>query len=162
MRHQHQPAARPQRLSNQTSPPIGPVRCDPERCRRWLGAAPSGRQAPTRAAWLDIDDDFGIARPGALQALENLLGAQPAGFTLPTGLDRVALWRIPDGDVLDQGALITLDLSSARGGLRLASSHLDLDHLAPFDLCGIAAVCASLQHVAEVANQILRSYRTTP
>lgn len=65
------------------------------------------------------------------------------------------MWLIPDGDILDQGALVTVDLAN---GVRLASLHQDIKDFANRDEPGIPAVLSALRHIASQASLVVETY----
>jgi hypothetical protein len=131
---------------------------DPTIAEAWL-REPSDTAGLTRADSLGIDDDtFGRGQEGFLSTIDDVLTADPHGLSRRADIAEVMLWRIPDGDILDQGALITVDLNN---GLRLASLHQDIKDFADHDQRGIAAVLSALAHIADQASLLVRDYQNT-
>jgi len=67
----------------------------------------------------------------------------------------VLLWLIPDDEVPDQGALITVDLAD---GVRLATQYQDIKAFADGDVRGVAAVLSALSHIATQASMVVDAY----
>ena len=89
-----------------------PVTFDTAAAVRWLRQPCPDLPEATRAECLGVDDElFGPGLEGFLPTIDNILAAEPAGLRYRADLTAVLLWRIPDGDALDQGALITVDLA---------------------------------------------------
>lgn len=131
---------------------------DPIAAEAWL-REPGGTAGLTRAESLGVDEDmFGRGREGFLSTIDDVLSADPHGLRRRADIAAVMLWLIPDGDVLDQGALVTVDLSN---GLRLASLHQDIKDFADRDQRGIAAVLSALAHIADQASLLVRDYHNT-
>lgn len=93
---------------------------------------------------------------GFLSTVDDVLAAGPAGLVRRLDVREVLLWRIPDGDVLDQGAVITVDLAN---GVRLATGHQDVKDFADRDARGIEAAVAALAHIAAQASALVRTYQ---
>jgi hypothetical protein len=127
----------------------------------WLRAPRSQHPGSTNADALGIDEEyFGRGEDGFLSTVEDLLYAWPPGLTRRGDIRDVLLWRIPDGDVLDQAAVITVDLAN---GVRLATLHQDLEDFADRDARGIAAATTALAHIAAQASMVLDTcQRTNP
>ena len=136
-----------------------PVRFDAAAATRWLrGPCPDLPEA-TRAECLGVDDElFGPGLEGFLAGLSDILAAEPAGLRYRSDITAVLLWRIPDGDVLDQGALITVDLAD---GNRLATLHQDIKDFADRRQHGIPAAVSALAHIAGQTNLLLEHYQRT-
>ena len=129
---------------------------DPVTAQAWLGQ-PSGQFADmTRADSLGVDDELtGPGVEGFLATVDDVLAAQPEGLRRRADIAGVELWLIPDGEVLDQGALITVDLAN---GIRLASLHQDIKAFANRDQRGIPAVLSALRHIASQASLVVGTY----
>jgi hypothetical protein len=129
---------------------------DPTIAEAWL-REPSDTAGLTRADSLGIDDDtFGRDQEGFLSTIDDVLTANPHGLSRRADIADVMLWLIPDGDILDQGALVTVDLSN---GLRLASLHQDIKDFTDRDQRGITAVLSALAHIADQASLLVRGYQ---
>jgi hypothetical protein len=86
--------------------------------------------------------------------------AEPTGLRYRSDITAVLLWRIPHGDVLDQGALITIDLAN---GVRLATLHQDIKDFADRRQRGIPAAVSALGHITgQVCLLVERYQRTNP
>jgi hypothetical protein len=110
----------------------------------------------TRADSLGVDDELtGPGVEGFLATVDGILAAQPDGLRRRADITGVELWLIPDGDILDQGALITVDLAN---GIRLASLHQDIKDFANRDQHGIPAVLSALRHIANQASLVVGAY----
>lgn len=66
------------------------------------------------------------------------------------------MWLVPDGDVRDRGALITVDLVDR---VRLASLHQDIKDFADRADRGIAVVLSALSHIAAQASLLVDTYQ---
>ncbi len=129
---------------------------DPAAAQAWL-RQPGGTDGFTRAESLGVDEDlFGPGLEGFLATIDDLLTAGPDGLCRRADIGAVDLWLIPDGEVLDQGALITVDLSN---GIRLATLHQDIKDFAGRDQRGIAAAISALAHIAHQACLLLNAYQ---
>src|SRR5205814_4894653 len=119
---------------------------DPAAAQVWL-QQPSDQFADmTRAESLGVDDELtGPGMEGFLATVDDVLAAQPDGLHRRADITGVELWLIPDGEVLDQGAVITVDLAS---GVRLASLHQDIKDFTGRSQHGIPAVLDALAHIA--------------
>jgi hypothetical protein len=131
---------------------------DLDAVQAWL-RQPSGEFAdPTRAESLGVDDELtGRGVAGFLATIDDVLAAQPDGLRRRADVTGVELWLIPDGEVLDQGALITVDLAN---GLRLCTLHQDLKDFADRDQRGVPAVVSALQHITSEVCLLLGTYQT--
>ncbi|GAA0475586.1 hypothetical protein Aca07nite_84510 [Actinoplanes capillaceus] len=128
---------------------------DPAAAQAWL-LRRSGLPGFTVAEALGIDDNLtGRSLEGFLATVDNVLTADPAGLRRRDDITDLHLWRIPDGDTLDQGALITVDLAN---GIRLTTLHQDLKDFADRDQRGIAAVLSALAHIAAQVCQVVAAY----
>jgi hypothetical protein len=128
---------------------------DPAATEAWLNQA-SDTDGFTRAESLGVDDELtGPGMEGFLATVEDVLTAEPDGLHRGEDLTGVELWLIPDGDVLDQGALITVDLAN---GVRLATLHQDIKDFANRDQRGIPAVLSALTHIANQVSLLLDTY----
>jgi hypothetical protein len=122
----------------------------------WLHSRSEQQPPLTWAEVFGIDSEVTCTSEGFLPMLDDILSTPPAGLWLHGDVSGIGLWRIPDGDALDQGALITVDLTS---DLRLASRHQDLDDLAPPGHRGAAAACAAMSHIVELADHLVTQHR---
>jgi hypothetical protein len=130
---------------------------DPAAAEAWL-RQPSSTDGVTRAESLGVDEDlFGRGLAGFLVTVDDVLTAGPRGWQRSADIADVLLWLIPDGEVLDQGALITVDLSN---GVRLASLHQDIKDFTGRDQHGIPAVLTALAHIANQVTLLLDTYHT--
>lgn len=129
---------------------------DPAAAQAWL-RQPSDQFADmTRAESLGVDDELtGPGIEGFLATVDDILAAQPDGLHRRADITAVELWLIPDGDILDQGALVTVDLAN---GVRLASLHQDIKDFANRDERGIPAVLSALRHIASQASLVVETY----
>jgi hypothetical protein len=103
-----------------------------------------------------VDDE--LTAPGVggfLNTIDDVLAAQPYGLHRRADITGVELWLIPDGEVLDQGAVITVDLAN---GVRLASLHQDIKDFTGRYQHGIPAVLDALTHIANQAALLLDTY----
>ncbi len=126
-----------------------PLTFDPAAVRAWLRQPSDEFEDTSRAESLGVDDE--LTAPGVegfLNTVDDVLAASPVGLHRRADITAVDLWLIPDGDVLDQGALITVDLAN---GVRLATLHQDIKDFADRDQHGIPAVLSALAHVANQA-----------
>ena len=129
---------------------------EPAAAQAWL-RRPSRTDGCTQAENLGIDEDlFGRGLEGFLATIDDLLTAAPDGLRRRADIGAVNLWLIPDGEVLDQGALITVDLSD---GIRLATLHQDIKDFADRDERGIAAAISALAHIAHQVCLLLDAYQ---
>jgi hypothetical protein len=129
---------------------------DPAAAQAWL-RQPSDQFADmTRAESLGVDDELtGPGMEGFLATVDDVLAAQPDGLHRRADITGVELWLIPDGDILDQGALITVDLAN---GVRLCTLHQDITDFADRDQHGIPAILSALQHIANQASLVVTTY----
>lgn len=136
-----------------------PVTFDAAAATRWLRQLCPDLPEATRAECLGVDDElFGSGLEGFLAAVIEVLAAEPAGLRYRADITAVLLWRIPDGDALDQGALITVDLAD---GNRLATLHQDIKDFADRRQRGIPAAISALAHIARQVNLLLERYQRT-
>jgi hypothetical protein len=119
---------------------------DPDAVRAWLRQPSTEHPEFTNAEALGVDEELtGPGLGGFLRDVRDVLAAAPDGVHRRADVACVDLWLIPDGEVLDQGALITVDLV---GGIRLASGHLDVKDFTVRGQLGEAAVLTVLEHIA--------------
>ena len=112
-----------------------PLTFDPAAAQAWLLGPSDEFDDLSCAESLVVDDE--LTAPGVegfLRSVEDVLAAWPDGLRRHADVTAVGLWLIPDGDVLDQGALITVDLAN---GLRLATLHQDVRDFADRDQRGV-------------------------
>jgi hypothetical protein len=128
----------------------------PAAAQAWLLSPSDQFEGLTRADSLGVDDDLtGPGVEGFLAAVDDILAAQPDGLHPCADITGVELWLIPDGDILDQGALITVDLAN---GTRLCTLHQDIKDFADRDQHGIPAVLSALRHIANQASLVVETY----
>ena len=138
---------------------MNPVTFDAAAATRWLRQPCPDLPEATRAECLGVDDElFGPGLEGFLPTIDNILAAEPAGLRYRADITAVLLWRIPDGDVLDQGALITVDLAD---GNRLATLHQDIKDFADRRQQRIPAAISALAHIADQVYLLLERYQHT-
>jgi hypothetical protein len=107
-----------------------------------------------------VDDELtGRRMEGFLATVDTVLAAAPDGLHRRCDITGVDLWLIPDGEVLDQGALITVDLAN---GIRLATLHQDIKDFARRDEHGIPAVLSALDHIAHQVCLLMAAYEAAP
>ncbi len=136
-----------------------PITFDPAAAAAWLREPCPDLPDATRAECLGVDADlFGPGLEGFLSTVDDVLSAEPAGLYRRADISAVTLWRIPDGDVLDQGALITVDLTN---DVRLASLHQDIKDFADRPLRGIPAAVSALAHIAGQVRLLVERYQAT-
>jgi hypothetical protein len=135
---------------------VNAVTVNPAQVLGWLYTADPDHPGLTRAETLGVDRDvFGYGLDGFLQTVDDLLAAQPAGLHRRADITGIELWLIPDGDVADQDALITVDLAT---GIRLASLHQDVKQFADHDARGTAAALQALIHIADCAGRLVADH----
>ena len=133
-----------------------PVTFDPAATQAWL-RQPGGTHAITRAERLGVDEDvFGRGLGDFLATIADILAAKPAGWRHRADITAIALWLIPDGEVLGRGALITVNLSN---GVCLASLRQDAEDFADRDQRGIPAALSALAHIADQVGVLLAGYQ---
>jgi hypothetical protein len=119
---------------------------DPDAIRAWLRQPSDDHPEFSNADDLGVDDDVtGLGEADFLPTVRRVLAAEPDGVHRRPDVIRVELWLIPDGEILHQGALITVDLS---GGIRLASLHQDAKDFTDHDQRGVSAILSALGHIA--------------
>jgi hypothetical protein len=135
-----------------------PMSVDPAAAQAWLGQPAATHPGLTRAECLGIDDELtGPRMEGFLSTVEDVLVAEPDGLRYRDDIIHVELWLIPDGDILAQGALITVDLANL---VRLATLHQDIRDFADRDQRGMAAILSALRHIACQVCLLLDTYQT--
>lgn len=135
---------------------MNPLTFNPAATEAWLRQPCPAIAEATRAECLGVDEEaFGPGLDGFLPALDDVLAAGPAGLDRRCDVTDVLLWLIPDGDILDQGALITVDLVD---GIRLASSHQGVTAFADRGQRGIAAALAALAHIVDQVCLLVAGY----
>jgi hypothetical protein len=129
---------------------------DDAAAQAWLCQASERFADMTRAEGLGVDDELtGPGMDGFLAAVDDVLAARPDGLHRRADVTGVELWLIPDGDILDQGALITVDLAN---GVRLCTLHQDIKDFANRKQRGIPAVLSALKHIANQASLVVATY----
>ena len=132
-------------------------RIDPDAVRAWLRQPSAEDPDFTHAEQLGVDEDLtGPGLGGFLRDVRDVLAADPDGLHHRADVTRVQLWLIPDGDVLDHGAVITVDLA---GGIRLAGLHQDVKDFAERGQRGVAAVLTALEHIAAQVCLLVDRYQ---
>lgn len=131
---------------------------DPNAVKAWLSQPSDTEDGTTRAESLGIDENLTGRSMGGdfLTTIDAVLAAGPQGLHRRADIDAVDLWLIPDGDVLNQGALITVDLTS---GIRLCTRHQDTKYFADRDQLGIDAVLTALAHIANEVCLMVDQYQ---
>jgi hypothetical protein len=135
-----------------------PLIFDPAAAQAWLLQPSDEFDDLSRAESLGVDDE--LTRPrveGFLNTVDDIPAAPPDGLHRRADITAVQLWLIPDGDILDQGALITVDLAN---GVRLATLHQNIKDFAGRDQHGIPAVLSALEHIANQVSLLLNTYHT--
>lgn len=134
-----------------------PLTIDPAAVAAWLRQPDDQFTDTTRAQNLGVDDDLtGAGVAGFLAAIDRVLAAQPDGLDRRADLAGVQLWLFPDGDILDRGALVTVDLAN---GIRLCTPYQDIKDFADRRQHGIPAVLAALHHIAEQVALVVGTYQ---
>jgi len=133
------------------------VTFDPGAAEEWLRSPSSDYPDLTNAERVGIDETaYGPRFEGFLRGLDDVLWGEPLpGLRLRDDLGQIGLWLIPDGEVLDQGALITVDLTN---GIRLATVHQEVGDFAPSDARGIPALLCAIGHVAAEVCRVVETY----
>ena len=132
---------------------------DPTAIEVWLRQPSDEHPAFSHAEYLGVHDE--VSGPGEedfLPTIGRVLAAEPDGLHRRADVTRVELWLIPDGEVLYQGALITVDLAD---GIRLATLHQDAKDFADRDQRGVPAILTALDHVAAQACLLIERYQAT-
>jgi len=130
---------------------------DSDAVRVWLRRPSNEHPEFTNAECLGVDEELtGRGDEGFLPTVGEVLTAEPDGVHRRADVTRVDLWLIPDGEVLHQGALITVDLA---GGIRLASLHQDVKDFTDRDQRGEAAILTALEHIAAQACLLADGYQ---
>jgi hypothetical protein len=129
---------------------------DPAAVRAWLAQPSDEYPDLSRAESLGVDDELTAPSVGGfLDTIDDVLAAEPDGLHRRADIARVEMWVLPDGEVLGQGALITVDLTD---GVRVASMHQDIKDFVHRDQHGTPAVLAALTHIANQVSLLLDSY----
>jgi hypothetical protein len=133
-----------------------PLTFDAAATQVWLRQPSTSHAGLTRAEALGVDEELtGRGDAGFLPTIRSVLTAQPDGLHRSSEVSRVELWLIPDGDALNQGALITVDLAD---GVRLATLHQDSKDFADRDQHGVPAVLTALGHIAGQVCTLVTTY----
>ncbi len=135
-----------------------PLTYDPAATQAWLLQPSDEFDDLSRAESLGVDDE--LTAPGVegfLRTVDDVLAAWPDGLHRHADVTALELWLIPDGDIRDQGALITVDLAN---GLRLATLHQDIKDFAHRDQPGVPAVLSALAHIAGQASRLVAADHT--
>ncbi len=135
-----------------------PLTFDPAAAQAWLLQPSDEFDDLSRAESLGVDDE--LTAPGVegfLRTVDDVLPAWPDGLHRHADVTAVELWLIPDGDILDQGALITVDLAN---GLRLATLHQDIKDFTDRGQRGVPAVLSALAHIADQASRLVAAHHT--
>jgi len=133
------------------------VTFDPVAAYAWLQQPSTAYPQLTRAQSLGVDDELsGVGVEGFLATVQDVLAAQPDGLRRPGDITGVDLWLIPDGEILDQGALITMDLAN---GVRLCTLYQDVKAFAARGRRGIPAILSALHHIADQASFVMATYQ---
>jgi hypothetical protein len=131
---------------------------DPDAVRAWLCQPSDEHPEFTHAESLGVDEELtGPGEEGFLPTVDDVLAAEPDGVHRRADVSRVELWLIPDGEILHQGAVITVDLAN---GIRLASLHQDVKDFADRDQRGASAILAALDHIATQVCLLVDRYHT--
>lgn len=131
--------------------------------RRWLLGGAADEHS--------IDESFTTTELTVTPRLEALVEALGSGdgvgvWTTRLPLTNVLIWRTADGDGVDGGCLITIDLTVNDQPIRLGSRHQGFDDFTQNDTTsGIDAAVEALGHVADLVNtevDVLRRALTPP
>jgi hypothetical protein len=151
-------------VTDQNTPQPAPaVRFDAHAARAWLASG--------AADHLGIDESFSTTNLSIVAGLEELLQAldrngQPQVWSAIPAVSAVAILRTADGDGVDGGGLITIDVNVSGRGVRLCSRHHGYDDFTSDSAtCGADAAIEALAHVAHLVNQevaLLASIADTP
>jgi hypothetical protein len=113
---------------------------------------------------LGIDESFNSHDLTIVARLEELLYhlgnyGQPDILTVAAPLTNVSIWRTADGDGIDGGAIITIDLTIGDRPIRLATLHQGFnDFTLDEATSGIDAAIESLRHVTRLVNTEIRNH----
>jgi len=131
---------------------------DSDAVRAWLRRPSNEHPEFTNAECLGVDEELtGPGLGGFLRDIRDVLAADPDGVHRRADVTRVQLWLIPDGEVLDHGAEITVELTN---GIRLASLHQDVKDFTDRDQLGEAAILTALEHIAAQACLLADRYQS--
>jgi hypothetical protein len=132
---------------------------DPEAVRTWLRRPSDQHPDFTRAESHGVDDEMtGPGEEDFLPTIRRVLAEEPDGVHRRPDVSRVELWLILDGEILHQGAVITIDLAN---GIRLASLHQDIKDFTDRDQHGVPAILSALDHIATQVCLLVDRYQTT-
>lgn len=79
----------------------------PRRGTVWLRQPSSADLDYTNAEHLGVDEELTAPDSAGSCDVRDVLAADPNGVHRRTDITRVQLWLVPDGEVLDHGAVIT-------------------------------------------------------
>jgi hypothetical protein len=131
---------------------------NPDAVVAWLGLPSEDDPDYSNAEWLGVDEDVtGLGDSDFLPTVGRVLAADPDGVHRRPDITDVWLWPIPDGEILNQGALITVDLAN---GARLASLHQDIRGFANRDQRGLDAILSALGNIARQVCALVDQYQT--
>jgi hypothetical protein len=130
---------------------------DPAACRDWLAGG--------AAAEAGIDDGFRSENLTVAAGIEQLLDLLNQDATArcwrpAPQLHKVLIWRTGDGDGIDGGGLLTVDLDYPCGRIRLGCLHQGFDDFIRDPAShGVDAAVEALGHVADLVNHTYATFR---
>jgi hypothetical protein len=131
---------------------VGAVVYDADACRAWLSAGYADEHGVAYMSTTNVTMAAGVDR--LLEALD--LTTEPKVWRTTGALTRVRAARTADGDGIDGGALVTIDVTLGGHKLRLATDHLGYaDFTAHERTRGIVAAVEALRTVARNVNAAL-------
>jgi len=129
--------------------PIGAVVYDPDACRAWLAAGYAAEHGVAYMSTTNITMAASVDR--MLETLD--LTPEPNVWRTTGALTRVRALRTADGDGIDGGAIVTIDLTLQGHELRLATEHIGYaDFTAHERTRGIDAAVEALGTIARNVN----------
>ena len=132
--------------------PIGAVVYDADACRTWLSAGYADEHGVAYLSTTNVTMAADVDR--LLEALD--LTPEPKVWRTTGALTRVRAARTADGDGIDGGAIVTIDLTLGGHRLRLATDHLGYaDFTANERTRGIEAAVEALGTIAGKVNAAL-------